>query len=139
MAYEETDYVVGHLHEQDQHQIEVENRLQGSKDVRWYKEWNDDYIYNQGQRPDIYLNIYQTYHTSEDPQATTTVLYETNYKWNFHDADDDPEGIYDQKYFWYADIENLSKYDEFGYEIIYYATEHMQVNGSDLTIRQYSM
>ena len=131
VAYEETDYVVGQLHEQDHHLIEVENRLQGSKDVRWYKEWNDDYIYNQGQRPDIYLNIYQTYHTSEDPQATTTVLYETNYKWNFHDADDDPEGIYDQKYFWYADIENLSKYDEFGYEIIYYATEHMQVNGSD--------
>ena len=130
-SYETTSYNVGDLHDADTHRIEVENKLTGTKSVLWHKQWNDDYIYNQGQRPDIYLNIYQTRHTSEDPDSTETTLYEANYKWTFSSAADDPDGLYSRQYHWHAELENLPKYDEYGYEIIYYATEHMDVNSGD--------
>ena len=33
--------------------------------------------------------------------------------------------------YWTAELENVPKYDENGYEIFYYATEHTVVNAAD--------
>ena len=130
-SYKQTEYTVGELHAADSQTIAVTNRLQGTKDVLWHKQWEDDYNYQSNYRPDIYLDIYQTSHISAD--KLETVLYRANYKWTYSSLDpgSDPDGLYDKQNHWHAEITRLPKYDALGYEIMYYASEHTAVNSQD--------
>lgn len=108
----------------DQFVKEIENRLTGTKSVHWYKQWEDQYNYLTGQRPDIYLDIYRVVHTADDPASTESELYWANYKWTYT-ADGDKAS---SEYFWNAELSGLPAYDDYGFEIQYYAVEHTMVN-----------
>lgn len=44
----------------DEQKITITNRLTGTKEIKFYKEWNDQYALEHGKRPDLYLTLYQT-------------------------------------------------------------------------------
>lgn len=122
----QTSYVVGELHDSDKQTVDVTNRLQGNKDIKWYKKWKDDYVFNEGQRPDIYLDIYQVKHVQgADGNITTeTSIFQKDYKWTAEDEN--------QKYtYWTVTLDNVPKYDSLGYEIMYYAVEKTKVNDEE--------
>ncbi len=100
------------------------NSLVGTKDAKWHKEWKDAYRYEQGQRPDIYLDIYRMVHTGQEQGDTQVELYQANYRW-------EGKAESDTVYNWTAVIEGLPKYDSYGYEITYYAVECTVVTASN--------
>ena len=118
----ETKYEVGPNHAQDTASIDVTNRLQETKTVNWHKEWYDEYAYAGNLRPDIYLNIYKVEHDANgDPK--TPEIYVRDYRWVYKEG----TGT-DQKSNWTAQISGLPRYDDYGYEILYYATEHTVID-----------
>lgn len=118
----ETKYEVGDNHAQDTASIDVTNRLQETKTVNWHKEWYDEYAYAGNLRPDIYLNIYKVEHDANgDPK--TPEIYVRDYRWVYEEG----AGT-DQKSNWTAQISGLPRYDDYGYEILYYATEHTVID-----------
>lgn len=120
-AYGEPQYEASGHREADKQFQQVTNSLSGTKTAVWNKIWKDDAIYEAGQRPDIYLDIYQVRHDENgNPQAS---LRQANYKWTYLDE----EGTSLAEY-WVAELSGLPKYDEYGYEIIYYAVEHTTVD-----------
>ena len=118
----ETTYVVGDNHAQDKAYIDVTNRLQETKTVNWHKEWYDEYAYAGNLRPDIYLNIYKVEH-DENGDPKTPEIYVRDYRWVYKAG----PGT-DQKSNWTAQISGLPRYDDYGYEILYYATEHTVID-----------
>lgn len=118
----ETTYVVGDNHAQDTASIDVTNRLQETKTVNWHKEWYDEYAYAGNLRPDIYLNIYKVEH-DENGDPKTPEIYVRDYRWVYKAG----TGT-DQKSNWTAQISGLPRYDDYGYEILYYATEHTVID-----------
>ena len=120
----ETTYVVGDNHAQDKAYIDVTNRLQETKTVNWHKEWYDEYAYAGNLRPDIYLNIYKVEH-DENGDPKTPEIYVRDYRWVYKAG----TGT-DQKSNWTAQISGLPRYDDYGYEIFYYATEHTVIDWS---------
>ena len=56
------EYKVGHLHDGDSQDFTIQNALSGTKTASWYTLWQDQYAYDEGYRPDIYLNIYARTH-----------------------------------------------------------------------------
>ncbi len=118
----ETKYVVGDNHAQDTASIDVTNRLQETKTVNWHKEWYDEYAYAGNLRPDIYLNIYKVEH-DENGDPKTPEIYVRDYRWVYEEG----AGT-DQKSNWTAQISGLPRYDDYGYEILYYATEHTVID-----------
>lgn len=118
----ETTYVVGDNHAQDKAYIDVTNRLQETKTVNWHKEWYDEYAYAGNLRPDIYLNIYKVEH-DENGDPKTPEIYVRDYRWVYEEG----TGT-DQKSNWTAQISGLPRYDDYGYEILYYATEHTVID-----------
>ena len=159
-SVEETSYDAndGAL-ENDTQEITLTNTRTGVTDAVWYKEWHDVYMYEAGSRPDIYLDIYQTVHTSE----TETQLIYPSYRWTDEgllppeteepDAGGDAGGSEGevsetpaeasgdtaQQYVWQALLEDLPKYDPYGFEIVYSAVERTNVNASefDYAIAEY--
>ncbi len=118
----ETKYEVGPNHAQDKASIDVTNRLQETKTVNWHKEWYDEYAYAGNLRPDIYLNIYKVEHDANgDPKPPE--IYVRDYRWVYEEG----AGT-DQKSNWTAQISGLPRYDDYGYEILYYATEHTVID-----------
>ena len=128
----------------DDQQIAVTNRLTGTKDVQWYKEWKDAYNLEHNLRPDLYLDIYRVVHrTVEEEDGTTTVkkavqLVEQNYRWTPTVAPDDPEGdtetppdVINTDTYWTVTLQDLEKYDSLGYEIEYFAVERSMVTAGD--------
>ena len=118
----ETKYEVGPNHAQDKASIDVTNRLQETKTVNWHKEWYDEYAYAGNLRPDIYLNIYKVEH-DENGDPKTPEIYVRDYRWVYEEGADT-----DQKSNWTAQISGLPRYDDYGYEILYYATEHTVID-----------
>lgn len=118
----ETKYEVGPNHAQDTASIDVTNRLQETKTVNWHKEWYDEYAYAGNLRPDIYLNIYKVEH-DENGDPKTPEIYVRDYRWVYEAGADT-----DQKSNWTAQISGLPRYDDYGYEILYYATEHTVID-----------
>lgn len=124
MTVTEGDYTASHgsmqggQEESDAQQMLATNSLVGVKDVNWHKERKDAYAYENGQRPDIYLDIYRKVHTAET--NTQLELYQKDYHWVPGDGDAVNN--------WTAVLENLPKYDSLGYEIIYYAVERTVVD-----------
>lgn len=125
------EYVVGHLHADDRQGFTIQNALSGTTTASWYTLWQDQYAYDEGYRPDIYLNIYaRTHEQGEDGTTTTrTELFVPNYRWEYDGTMED-EGI-SQSTFWKCTIENLPKYDELGYEIDYFALMSSSVSAED--------
>lgn len=125
------EYVVGDLHADDKQGFTIQNALSGTTTASWYTLWQDQYAYDEGYRPDIYLNIYARTHVQgEDGKTTTrTELFVPNYRWEY-DGTMEEAGI-SQSTFWKCTIENLPKYDELGYEIDYFALMSSTVSAED--------
>ena len=149
--------------ENDTQEITLTNTRTGVTDAVWYKEWHDVYMYEAGSRPDIYLDIYQTVHTSETETETETQLIYPSYRWTDEgllppeteepdaggnaggsegEASETPaeaSGDTTQQYVWQALLEDLPKYDAYGFEIVYSAVERTNVNASefDYAIAEY--
>ena len=126
----ENDYVVGgEQRDRDEQSFDITNRLGGTKDVTWYALWQDEYAYESGNRPDVFLNIYRTVHVkgddgSIDKKTEAAIL---NYRWeNVKGVD----GV-DPATFWQCIVDNLPKYDDYGYEIKYYAEMQALVTAED--------
>lgn len=120
-------YVVGQNHALDTQEFTLTNKLENTTDVSWYTLWQDDFAYKEGSRPDIYLNIYARVHNADG--STKTQLVIRNYRWEFEEYEDNPE--ISQQNFWKCTIESLPKYDDFGYEIDYFAVMDSVVSTSD--------
>lgn len=142
----------------DTQTVTVTNGLSNTKTVRWEKQWYDDFTVNQGQRPDLYLDIYRATFDS-DGNVRTVELVRANYLMQpgvIVEEPEDPEpgseetqedarslmttlsddggqtspNAYDPNH-WTVTMENAAKYDGAGYEYIYYAVERTQVNFAD--------
>lgn len=111
----------------DTQAMTVTNGLGNTKDVVWYKHWNDQYVFDQNQRPDIYIDVYRVVHDS--PTTTKVELVKQDYLWEPRPADgeDIESGEIDQNS-WKVTMSNVQKYDSYGYEIYYYATESTMVD-----------
>ena len=121
------DVTYGEQHFHDQQQIDFTNTRTGSRDVTFYKNWNDGYVNGTlNQRPDIYLTLYRV---TVSRGEGDTVVYSApeqvpgyiNYTWQGRDEDGSPE--YNQS----CTIEGLPAYDGEGNAYIYYAQETMSV------------
>lgn len=126
------DYIVGAQHFHDTKTISFTNTRQASRDVTFYKNWNDHYVNDQlSQRPDIYLTLYRvtvTLGENNQPEysAAEKVPGYINYKWDGVEQADNPQ--YNQK----CTIAGLPAYDSKGNEYIYYASESMSADGNSL-------
>ena len=120
-------YVVGKNHALDTQDFTLTNKLDDTTDVSWYTLWLDDFAYKEGSRPDIYLNIYAETHKQDGSVQTKLVI--RNYRWEFEEYEDSPEIT--QEIFWKCTIENLPKYDDFGYKINYFAIMNSVVSTGD--------
>ena len=133
-GYSDEKYLVGELHDSDSQTMTVTNRLSGTKSVLWHKQWKDTYNYENGLRPDIYLDIYQVTHVRDNQGKPTTQvsLYQANYHWTYLKDDVwNGDQLLSPIYHWHAVFSSLPKYDSLGYEICYYAVENTHVNASD--------
>lgn len=125
----ETDYVVDSQHrDRDKQSFDVTNRLGGTKQVSWYALWQDEYAYQNGNRPDVFLNIYRTVHEKDESgnivEKTEAAIL--NYRWE----NVQEEGV-ELATFWKCYVDNLPKYDDYGYEIKYYAEMQALVTAED--------
>lgn len=107
-------------HKNDKQRVAVTNGLSGSKEIFFRKEWKDAYRYKNGERPDIYLDLYRVIHV-KDEEGNVVEKIENIYldsKWSFHN---------DVNYST-CNFGSMPKYDSLGYEIFYYAREKMRIN-----------
>ena len=127
----ETKYTVTELHDRDSQEILVTNYRTGSKTVYWEKLWRDTYAYENGQRPDLYLDLYQLTNNPDEEEPLT--LYRSNYRWRPKQPQEgsDPGDEYDERWHWFAEFTGLPQYDDEGYEYIYYAIEHTMVDAGE--------
>lgn len=137
VAFGEEIYVVDQAdHTRDTQTLEITNRLTGTKDVLWHKQWEDSYNHEENLRPDIYLNVYSVSHKENDDGSIGTQVSQVmkNYRWQNSALSDPDEDIYDPLYskdrHWHAVLEDMPKYDSLGYEIIYYAVERTSVDAA---------
>lgn len=129
-VFESSDYTEGNLHTHDTQNLTVHNRLTGTKDVVFYKQWLDQNQYDSGKRPDITLDIYQLQRDQDDPDDLTKaklVPYEGSNKWVKHNGTDGGE----MENVSIITLQDLPKYDENGYEIFYYAREIVGVDNPE--------
>ena len=133
-GYSDEKYLVSEHHDSDSQTMTVTNRLSGTKSVLWHKQWKDTYNYENGLRPDIYLDIYQVTHVRDNQGKPTTQvsLYQANYHWTYLKDDVwNGDQLLSPIYHWHAVFSSLPKYDSLGYEICYYAVENTHVNAAD--------
>ena len=116
----EPTYATGVWHFKDTCTYTATNSLVGSRDVVFFKEWNDAYIREgAGQRPDINLTLYRVSAAEgSTPQKVTGYI---SWRW---EALKDANGDVSQ-YQWKATAPNLATYDANGYAYTYYAVENI--------------
>ena len=112
-------YQVGDSHTRDQQHFYLKNKLGGTKKIVFHKQWKDRYRFEKGDRPDIYLNLYRQIHEADG--SVKLELFYKDYLWRRTEKKD-------SHYYWTVDFDNLPKYDDYGYEIFYYAQEKMHVD-----------
>ena len=125
------DYIVGKQHFHDEQLITFTNRRTGTRDVTFYKQWNDFYVNDElHQRPDIYLTLYRVTETRDAdglPSYSNPVAVDGYVHWLWQGtASDNPQ--YDQM----ATIHGLPAYDGDGNAYIYYASETMAADATSL-------
>ena len=117
----------------DAQEITITNSLSDSKTIYWHKQWRDHYTQENNQRPDIYLDIWKVEHDADGLPVVS--LYQADYRWEYDSADSAlPEGEEnraDPWNHWHAVITDVPKYDDFGYEILYFAVERTSVHAAD--------
>lgn len=118
----------------DDIQYAFANARVGSTTVEFAKEWNDAHAFMNGNRPDIYLTLYEKKYASADATEQTVSKVEGNPTYHWNEASDPGEGgqvgVIDN-YSWKALFEGLPKYDARGAEIVYYAQEQMHDDASE--------
>ena len=115
-----TSYQPNHDGKQsDKQTVGVTNALTGTKEVVFWKEWNDAYRYKRNERPDIYLELYRLYHETGESETAKEKLEDLylDRTWTFTSEEIS-----------YCEFGNLDKYDDLGYEIFYYAQERYTVD-----------
>lgn len=116
--------------ESDKQQITITNKLTGTKEIKFYKEWNDQYALEHGKRPDLYLTLYQTTKGSGKMQLYADHSWDKQALTISEDGGENAaqaEKEMDENY-WICTFPDLPKYDEKGDEYIYYAVERLTVN-----------
>lgn len=121
--------------ERDSQEVTIRNAPSGTKTVTWTKQWKDEYSHSQNWRPDLFLDIYQVVHVPDGNggyREQIELVYE-DYRWTV------AEGEYANDT-WTVTLSNMQKYDDYGFEIMYYAVERTVVNASqfDYQIAQYA-
>ena len=115
-----TSYQPNHDGKQsDKQTVGVTNALTGTKEVVFWKEWNDAYRYKRNERPDIYLELYRLYHETGESETAKEKLEDLylDRTWTFTSEEIS-----------YCEFGSLNKYDDLGYEIFYYAQERYTVD-----------
>ena len=126
----------------DEQAIIYTNTRAQTKEVKWYKEWRDNFADQQGNRPDLYLDIYRVVH--EDGQEKIE-LVKKDYRWQVvtpgttqesetkidGSSADVTTGTNAANDVWSVTLHGVEKYDEEGYEIQYFAVERTAVRISD--------
>lgn len=112
----QSGYTVSQGRKHDKQTFSAVNQLTGSKDVFFWKEWNDAYRYQLGERPDLYLDLYEVKHNKDGTEKTPESRY-LDRRWQFKD-----------EWISLCDFGSMPKYDEYGFEIIYYAQEKILIN-----------
>ena len=131
VSYQETSYK--EMDEQkanDEQKITITNKLTGTKEIKFYKEWNDQYALEHGKRPDLYLTLYQTTKGSGKMQLYADHSWDKQALTISEDGGENAaqaEKETDENY-WICTFPDLPKYDENGDEYIYYAVERLTVN-----------
>lgn len=114
----------------DDQQMTVTNGLGNTKDVVWYKHWNDQYVFDQNQRPDIYIDVYRVVHDKDGKERVE--LVKQDYRWDPRTVqvtgDDETVSEEIDPNSWRVTMYDMQKYDELGYEIQYYAIERTLVD-----------
>ncbi len=116
--------------ESDKQQITITNKLTGTKEIKFYKEWNDQYTLEHGKRPDLYLTLYQTTKGSGKMQLYADHSWDKQALTISEDGGENAaqaEKETDENY-WICTFPDLPKYDANGDEYIYYAVERLTVN-----------
>ena len=172
----QTQYVVGTdgetepndapLRDRDTQTVSVTNRRGDVKDVTWYKEWRDHFADGNGNRPDLYLDIYSVVH--DESGSEEIQLVKKDYRWKVVEpgqSQTDSETVEvpatqgvlasaglsmlgettdsvavelpvtetsnQENDLWSVTIEGVPQYDDYGYEIQYFAVERTKVHVSD--------
>ena len=114
----------------DTQAMTVTNGLGNTKDVVWYKHWNDQYVFDQNQRPDIYIDVYRVVHDKDGKERVE--LVKQDYRWDPRTVsvtgDDDTVSDEIDPNSWRVTMYDVQKYDALGYEIQYYAIERTLVD-----------
>lgn len=107
----------------DFQEFKATNSLTGTKDVRWHKEWNDAYRNQEGERPDIFLDVFRLVH--ETDETTKLELVVKDYQWTptTTEGEGEESGPVDAVNNWTATMEGVPEYDSLGYKITYFAVE----------------
>ena len=117
-------------HTQETQSLNVTNTRTGTKDVVWYKEWQDHFTSSSNLRPDIYLDIYRVIHVmTEDGIKERIEPVQANVKWEekWEESSSNQNSISS----WTVTLSGVQKYDSLGYEILYYAVERTVVAVGD--------
>lgn len=114
----------------DDQQMTVTNGLGNTKNVVWYKHWNDQYVYEQNHRPDIYIDVYRVVHDKDGKERVE--LVKQDYRWDPRTVsvtgDDDTVSDEIDPNSWRVTMYDVQKYDALGYEIQYYAIERTLID-----------
>ena len=116
--------------ESDKQQITITNKLTGTKEIKFYKEWNDQYALEHGKRPDLYLTLYRTTKGSGKMQLYADHSWDKQALTISEDGGENAaqaEKETDENY-WICTFPDLPKYDDEGNEYVYYAVERLTVN-----------
>lgn len=132
----------GTRRDQDEQHITYTNTRAQTKEVKWYKVWRDNFADQQGNRPDLYLDIYRVVHEGGEEKIE---LVTENYRWQVvkPGTTEDTETLLDgastdvttgtnaANDVWSVTLHGVDKYDGEGYEIQYFAVERTAVRVSD--------
>ena len=132
----------GTRRDQDKQHITYTNTRAQTKEVKWYKVWRDNFADQQGNRPDLYLDIYRVVH--EDGKELIE-LVKKDYRWQVvtpgttqesetkidGSSADVTTGTNAANDVWSVTLHGVEKYDREGYEIQYFAVERTAVRVSD--------
>ena len=114
----------------DTQAMTVTNGLGNTKNVVWYKHWNDQYVYEQNHRPDIYIDVYRVVHDKDGKERVE--LVKQDYRWDPRTVsvtgDDDTVSDEIDPNSWRVTMYDVQKYDALGYEIQYYAIERTLID-----------
>lgn len=110
----------------DFQEFKATNSLTGTKNVQWHKEWNDAYRNQEGERPDIFLDVFREVHVEDEDGkiGTQLELVVKDYQWTpTTEGEGEEATVEDAVNNWTATMEGVPEYDSLGYKITYFAVE----------------